>query len=423
MDDGRTPRDSEASTREAIADAREATADAREAAADARDVIVDARAVVAEARKAQADTREEHADSREQLADEREDLADSRQALADDRQEIADDRDVRADERQVIADDRELMAGANAAEVAACIAEAAEHLADADARVKAARARLAAANRHVDAMEARETEALALRRVADEQMATGAALLADAKRLEGRLLTKLVAREELLTTMVVQQMRVREAEHRRIANDLHDSALQHSVAAMMFLDLVPTDDPAVRDALAMVRNEVTLALGQTRKVMQGLDPLELGEMTFDAAIHAIASDLQVRFGTPVEVANGLTGPVDDLSAAALCRMVSEALVNAVKHADPTTLHVSLGGDADHAWVAVHDDGCGIEAAGTDRSDLTGTGLGLAFLKERAVSLGGVLDIESDGDGTTIRMSLPRTGSVQHGPVPALRESS
>lgn len=381
------------SAREAVADAREAAADAREAAADAREVIVDARVAIAEARQSTADTRERQADSRE--------------SQADDRQDVADGREARADERQVIADDRETRIDATVADVTACIGDATALMADAEMRLESARMRLATAQLHMETVAAREDEALALRQTADQQMADAAALLADAKRIERLLVQKLTAREELLTTMVAQQLRVRESERRRIANNLHDSALQHSVAALMVLDLVPVDDPAVREHVEMVRAEVELVLQTTREVMQGLDPLDLGEMTFEAAVRAIASDLQARFGIPIEVTAELGGPVDDIGGAALCRMVREALVNAVKHAEAAELRISLGDDPTHTWATVRDNGRGIEAASGDGSDQTGARLGLAFLQERATSLDGSLEITSDAGGTTVRMSVPR----------------
>ncbi|HXG73185.1 MAG TPA: hypothetical protein VNJ04_21545, partial [Gemmatimonadaceae bacterium] len=48
------------------------------------------------------------------------------------------------------------------------------------------------------------------------------------------------------------------------------------------------------------------------------------------------------------------------------------------------------------------------AASGDASEAgTGLGLGLAFLRERAASLDGSLEIASDSDGTHVRMSIPR----------------
>lgn len=220
---------------------------------------------------------------------------------------------------------------------------------------------------------------------------------------------ELTARQELLTAMVAKELRTREDEHRRISGDLHDTAVQHAIAALMFLDLVPVEDRAVAEPLDTVRAEVAMTLEATRKVIEGLDPLDLGDETFEVAVRAIAEDMQGRFGLPVEVSAELDGPFDTVLASALCRMVREALVNAAKHAQATRLSVSIGSDATHKWAAVRDDGRGMDAAGVESSNLSGMGLGLAFLQDRARALHGNLEVASDETGTTVSMRLPRAG--------------
>lgn len=222
---------------------------------------------------------------------------------------------------------------------------------------------------------------------------------------EVQLHEQLVAREELLTTMVARQLRAREEEHRRIAVELHDSALQHAVAALMFLDSVPVGDPAVDEPVDLVRGEVGLALETTRRVMQGLDPLDLGEQGLAAVLDCIGSEMANRFRIPVEV-NVEAGEVEDDVANALCRMVRESLVNAAKHARPTRLEVSVGSNDLHVWAEVRDDGCGIDASRDGVPAHSGMGLGLAFLHERAASLGGELRITSGARGTLVRMVVP-----------------
>lgn len=216
---------------------------------------------------------------------------------------------------------------------------------------------------------------------------------------------RLAAREALLTTMVAQQLHAREDEHRRIAVKLHDSALQHSVAALMFLDLVPLDDPAVREPVDLVRGEVNLALETTRLVMQGLDPLDLGEQGVAAAIASTAEELAARFGLRIDL------EVDDVCVSApiatsLCRMVRETLINAAKHAHASRVVVSIGSDELDAWAEVRDDGRGMDVVDGGTSSRSGAGLGLAFLRERAASLGGVLHVTSCPEGTCVRMVIP-----------------
>ncbi|KKD02083.1 sensor histidine kinase, partial [Streptomyces sp. WM6386] len=81
-------------------------------------------------------------------------------------------------------------------------------------------------------------------------------------------------------------------------------------------------------------------------------------------------------------------------------VASEAVANAVKHAEATSIGVVVGADGDgKLHVSVEDDGRG----GADPH----RGSGLAGLKDRVAALGGVLHITSGpGRGTTVRAVLP-----------------
>jgi signal transduction histidine kinase len=82
-------------------------------------------------------------------------------------------------------------------------------------------------------------------------------------------------------------------------------------------------------------------------------------------------------------------------------VVVEALANAVRHADATTVRVRGRLDHDRLEIAVCDDGVGgasIRPAG-----------GLAGLGDRAAALGGAMRLDSQpGRGTTVVVSLPIT---------------
>ena len=94
--------------------------------------------------------------------------------------------------------------------------------------------------------------------------------------------------------------------------------------------------------------------------------------------------------------------------AALCayRVAQEALNNAVKYAEASSIKVSLRETNQALVLTVSDDGRGFEIAGTGRR----TGLGLASMRERIKSVDGQLDISSKvGHGTSIKASIPLTG--------------
>ena len=82
------------------------------------------------------------------------------------------------------------------------------------------------------------------------------------------------------------------------------------------------------------------------------------------------------------------------------RVIQEALTNARRHSGAKKISVSLRTEAGDLLAEVSDDGVGL---GPDVSP----GVGFASMRERAVLIGGHLEIESrEGRGTSVRLRVP-----------------
>src|SRR5206468_8693686 len=90
-------------------------------------------------------------------------------------------------------------------------------------------------------------------------------------------------------------------------------------------------------------------------------------------------------------------------ASAVFRMLQEALTNVAKHASATRVRVALHVDPSLLSLDVSDDGRGIT-----RDELRGShSLGLLGLRERAIALGGSVNVFRDTtSGTTVALRLP-----------------
>jgi signal transduction histidine kinase len=89
------------------------------------------------------------------------------------------------------------------------------------------------------------------------------------------------------------------------------------------------------------------------------------------------------------------------SAAQIVHVVREALSNVGRHAGATTCRVSIRRDGSTAVVEIDDDGGGFDTA------LATRGMGMGNLAERAETIGGTLEIDSQpGFGTTVRVRIP-----------------
>ena len=87
----------------------------------------------------------------------------------------------------------------------------------------------------------------------------------------------------------------------------------------------------------------------------------------------------------------------------LLRIAQEAIHNAVRHANPTSIDVSLKWDAPNLVLQVKDNGSGISRVALDKSE----GFGLRNMRARASHIGGKLEIQTAADhGTSVIVTVP-----------------
>jgi len=95
----------------------------------------------------------------------------------------------------------------------------------------------------------------------------------------------------------------------------------------------------------------------------------------------------------------------------LLMLIREALQNAVRHAAPQNVSVSLRFDRRSLQVAIEDDGRGFDLAAEHSGDRHH--YGLIGMQERAEKLGGEFRLSSSpGKGTQVRLSIPLASSAR-----------
>jgi GAF domain-containing protein len=193
---------------------------------------------------------------------------------------------------------------------------------------------------------------------------------------------------------------------RRIERDLHDGAQQRLVSLAFRLRAVqaalPPEADGLEAQLGSLAGEATSALDELRELARGIHPVALAEGGLRPALKGLAR----RAAVPVELAVRVDRRLPEQIELASYYSVSEALVNAAKHADAAVVHVEVDiVEGDHGdgvlRVCVRDDGRG-------GATFTG-GSGLLGLKDRAEALGGLISLLSaPGTGTTVQVDLPLT---------------
>jgi signal transduction histidine kinase len=194
-----------------------------------------------------------------------------------------------------------------------------------------------------------------------------------------------------------------DSERRRIERDLHDGVQQQLVNLALQARAAEAAAPAGLGELKHQLSNIASGLAEIsldlQEISRGLPPAILANGALPMAIKELAR----RSTVPVQLDVGLTQRLPEPIETATYYLVAEALTNAAKHADASTVHVQVDADdnaADGALrVWVRDDGRG----GADPSG----GSGLVGLKERVDALGGHLWLHSPpGAGTTLEAELP-----------------
>ncbi len=188
-----------------------------------------------------------------------------------------------------------------------------------------------------------------------------------------------------------------DAERKRLARNLHDGAQQRLASFALLLRLarakVVVDPDHAEQLLEEAAVELDSALRELRELARGLHPAVLSD-------HGLRRALELRVERapfPVRV-DAPTHRLPEQVETAAYYIVSEALANALKHAEPTMATVVVAREEESVSVLVRDDGKG-------GADVAGSGI--VGLRDRAEALGGFLTVESPpGEGTTIRAVLP-----------------
>jgi signal transduction histidine kinase len=209
------------------------------------------------------------------------------------------------------------------------------------------------------------------------------------------------------------------AERRRVAGELHDGVIQDLAGVGYALTALDAQIAGLGNSGASGSAPPIGALRATLRTAQRLvhdDVLALRELTGmqyaadsgaadpAAALRVIVDGVRDE-GTRVEMVVEELPPLPAAHRAALIRVGREALRNATKHAPGASVTVTLGTEADAAFVTVSDDGPGFDLASA-LGPVDGH-IGLALLADAAEGVGGRLDLRSrPGRGTTVKLTVP-----------------
>ncbi|MFL5917103.1 MAG: sensor histidine kinase [Gaiellaceae bacterium] len=269
--------------------------------------------------------------------------------------------------------------------------------------------RAPAENAIVIPLRARDEEIGALRltrdRPFDREDVVRATVLADFAAREhenAQLLEDAQVREAERSRLSAQIITAEQDERRRLANELHDGAVQSLSGVALLLDagLNSVAQGRSDEALEIIRRALErhrATIGQLRDLSFNLEPVVLRDQGFAPAVRALTDQIEIAHQVRVELDVDVAEQLAEQTQAALYQIIREAVNQAVRRGPPQSLSVK---------IRQTNDG-GIETAISDDAPGERRRRSLEELEERARTMNGNLQVDpGEGGGTTVRVLLP-----------------
>jgi signal transduction histidine kinase len=196
---------------------------------------------------------------------------------------------------------------------------------------------------------------------------------------------------------------------RRLARELHDSVAQ--ILTTMVVDMENfKHDHAERESVVKkvgdLQDSTREVLANLRQLLYELREEPAHDHSFVHKVRSLLSSFEMSTGIRSKLSVSQRWPQRLTAATAynLYRIVEEALNNVRLHSGAGSVDVKLGSSGNSVVLSVQDDGRGLRRAGDSRRP----GLGMVGMEERAILLGGRLDVNSDeqAGGTIVIATVP-----------------
>jgi hypothetical protein len=193
---------------------------------------------------------------------------------------------------------------------------------------------------------------------------------------------------------------VSEAERRRFGQDLHDG-LGQMLTGVAFLcktleqKLASRSQQESADAKT-ISKLLGDAIDSARELARGLLPVPAQPDGLVLALQCLADQITSQFQIECDFPASSVRISNSGTANHLFRIAQEAVNNAVKHASPQRIDISLqAAQAGTGCLSVKDNGRGIS------SEASGRGSGLDIMRHRAAAIGGSLRVSAGPGGGTV----------------------
>jgi signal transduction histidine kinase len=227
-----------------------------------------------------------------------------------------------------------------------------------------------------------------------------------------RLRREVDARTADLQRLARRLEEVHEDERRRLAHELHDE-LGQSLTALRLEVAVLGRHGLSREQRRALDARLDELLESVQWTVSSLRPKALEEQGLAPACEWLLARFAAQTGLDVESSIDAHAAPSAETSLAVFRVLQEALTNVGKHAEASGVSIALVREGDEIVLSVTDDGAGFEPSEAPRAR---GGHGLLGMRERALAIGGSVEIEgrhvgADGQpaGTRVVLRVPVRG--------------
>jgi signal transduction histidine kinase len=236
----------------------------------------------------------------------------------------------------------------------------------------------------------------------DVVRATVLADFAAREQENAQLLEDAQIREAERSRLSNQIITAEQDERRRLANELHDGAVQALSGVALLLDaglnsIAEGRRGEAQEIIGRALERHRATIGQLRNLSFNLEPVVLRDQGFAPAVRALTDQIELAHHVHVDLDVDAAEQLAEQTQAALYQIIREAVNQAVRRGPPQTLSVKIRqADDGRVETSISDD-----APGERRRR------SLEEMEERARTLNGDLTVEhGTTGGTTVRVLLP-----------------
>jgi two-component system NarL family sensor kinase len=215
-----------------------------------------------------------------------------------------------------------------------------------------------------------------------------AKLVSQLNEKQKQISQQLYSGNEQMRGLAKRVWRVQEDERKHIARELHDGVGQLLTALINQLQQVQKGEPttAINESIDLARQ----ALSDIRVISRLMRPRILDDLGLIPALKWLVRIMGEPEEVEVKFHHQINAEIDSDTQTLAFRVIQEALTNAIKHAQASTITLNVIATSKLLMIKIKDDGVGMAVGTEDNPD----GFGLGAMRDRVSAFGGQLTINS-----------------------------